>query len=156
VKVKTVIVTPSSTHGGDPALARRRARRSRLGIERGVAVVPTRIGSAVVTQREVEIAVAALRKLPAADIALLAERGIKIQLLPVRGLEDGLLGATTIIRDDDASPWYPTEIRVAAQAGLGGVESLGEIVQHEAGHAVEVVRNQDRSERAAIAYARRH
>jgi hypothetical protein len=119
-------------------------------------VIAETSGPNAVTRAELAQAVAAMRRLPAADIALLAERGIRIRLLPTRGLEQGLLGATTILRDDDYSEWYPSDIRIAAKAGLRGVESLGEIVQHEIGHAVSVIRYQNRTERAAIAYARSH
>jgi len=47
-------------------------------------------------------------------------------------------------------------IHVAAQANLAGTESLTEIVQHEFGHAISVLTQQDRSEAAAIAYAASH
>lgn len=135
--------------------SRHGARQRMLGDARGVLVVPDRVRGAVISQAEMAAAVAALRRLPAADLALIASRGIAVHLVPTSGLEDGLLGATTILQAKDGS-WYPTEIRIAAHAGLSGEESLGEIVQHEFGHAVAVLRQQDRSEEAAIAYARQH
>ena len=51
--------------------------------------------------------------------------------------------------------WRPTLVRVAVRAGLARDEQTSEIVQHELGHVVSVVRTQDRSEAAAINYARR-
>jgi hypothetical protein len=36
-----------------------------------------------------------------------------------------------------------------------GANALAEVVQHELGHAISVLREQDRSEDAAAAYARR-
>jgi hypothetical protein len=104
----------------------------------------------------VRSALAAMRKLPASDLQLLARRGIVVHLLPVSGLENNLLGATTITQDTDSGTWNPTTIRIAAAAGLKGGQATGEIVQHEIGHAVAVIRRQDRSEAAAIAYARNH
>lgn len=128
----------------------------RLASSPGVLVVPDNRDGKSVTRGEMQQAVAALRKLPAADLALIGRRGIHIHLVPVSGLEDGLLGATTIVQDDPTSPWVPTKIRIAVRAGLTGSESIGEIVQHEFGHAVSVIRTQDRSEEAAIKYAREH
>lgn len=140
-----------------PQASRRTGPRAmRLASAPGVLVVPDSRGGKSVTQNEMQQAVAALRALPAADLALIARKGIAIHLVPVSGLEDGLLGATTIIQDDPTSPWVPTKIRIAVRAGLTGSESIGEIVQHEFGHAVSVLRHQDRSEEAAIRYAREH
>jgi hypothetical protein len=110
-------------------------------------------GSVNAAQREV--AAAAIARLPAADRALLARHGLRVQLVGARSLEDGMLGATTVVRGDDGR-LRPTAIRVAARIHGRGVESLAEVVQHEIGHAVSVLREQDRSEDAATAYARRH
>lgn len=98
---------------------------------------------------------AAIAKLPAADRALLARHGLRVQLVPKASLEDGMWGATSIERAKDGR-WTPTEIRVASRIKGTGVESLAEVVQHEIGHAISVLRDQDRSEDAAGAYARRH
>lgn len=129
---------------------------ARPGGPEGVLVVPHSVGNRSVTRAEMAEAVAALRRLPAADLALVAGRGVAVHIYPVGGLEDGLLGATTIVQDEAGSAWRPTVIRIAARAGLPGAQSLGEIVQHEFGHAVSVMRIQDRSEDAAIAYAESH
>jgi hypothetical protein len=122
----------------------------------GVLIVPRTVDGVSVSRAELQAAVAALRQLPAADIELIAKAGIQIHLVPTQGLEDNLLGATTIVQDHTGGRWRPTVIRIAARANLPGSESLPEIVQHEFGHAVSVIRNQDRSEDAAIAYAKRY
>lgn len=109
---------------------------------------------ASVRSTELRAARAAVAKLPAADRALLARLGLRVQLVPTRGLEDGMLGATSIVRGRDGR-WSPTAIRVASRIDGRGAESLGEVVQHEVGHALAVLRRQDRSEDAAHAYARR-
>lgn len=132
------------------------AHTGRLAATAGVLVVPDTQSGRRVSQSEMQQAVAALQMLPAADLALIARHKIAIHLVPASGLEDGLLGATTIIQNDPTSPWVPTKIRIAVRAGLTGSESIGEIVQHEFGHAVSVLRTQDRSEAAAIKYAREH
>ena len=97
----------------------------------------------------------AVASLPKADRALLARHGLKVTLVPTKSLEDGMLGATSIVRGRDGR-WTPTEIRVASRISGRGAESLAEVVQHEVGHALAVLRDQDRSEDAAHAYARRH
>lgn len=117
--------------------------------------MPDSVNGRSITAAEMAQAVAAVRMLPAADVAMVAAAGVQIHLVPTGGLEGGLLGATTIVQNGNGR-WVPTKIRVAAQAGLTGSESLPEIVQHEFGHAISVLRSQDRSERAAIAYARTH
>ncbi len=97
----------------------------------------------------------AVATLPKADRALLARHGLTVTLVPTKRLEDGMLGATSIVRGRDGR-WTPTEIRVASRISGRGSESLAEVVQHEVGHALAVLRDQDRSEDAAHAYARRH
>jgi hypothetical protein len=121
----------------------------------GIAVLPAVFNGRQVTSPVMQAALSALRQLPEEDLALIARKGIRISLLPVSSLEDGLLGATTIQQVSDSS-WRPTEIRIAAAAGLPGGQAVGEIVQHEVGHAVAVLRKQDRSEEAAISYANNH
>lgn len=145
--VRSVLVRPhAARHGGGTQT---------LGDAAGVLVVPETVDGRRVTQREMNQAVAALRLLPGVDLALVASKGIQIHLYPSSGLEGGLLGATTIVQDNGSGPWKPTMIRVAVRSGLTGNEAIGEIVQHEFGHAVSVLREQDRTEDAAIAYAKR-
>ena len=66
-----------------------------------------------------------------------------------------MLGATQIRRDSE-NRRVPTSIRVAARAHGVGRDSLHEIVQHEIGHAIAVIRRQDASEDAAEQYALDH
>ena len=124
-------------------------------IDGGVVVVPELADGRAVTPAEMQAAIAALQKLPAADLALVARNGVEVHLYNAAGVQGGLLGATTVVQDDSGR-WKPTIIRVAVGAGLTGTESIPEIVQHEFGHAVSVLRNQDRSEAAAIAYAQKY
>jgi hypothetical protein len=142
-----VLVRPAASHHG--------GSKQVLGDAAGVLVVPETAEGRTVTASEMRQAVAALKLLPGVDLALVAKHGIKIHLYPVSGLEDGLLGATTIVQDSAGGRWKPTNIRVAVRSGLTGTESIGEIVQHEFGHAISVLRDQDRTEDAAIAYAKK-
>lgn len=141
--------------GQTRSVAKRMQLRNSSGPS-GVVVIPDVLAGRQVTNSVMQAAIAALRKLPAEDLALIARSGIRIHLLPVSGLEDGLLGATTIEHNKSTDRWKPTDIRIAAAAGLPGDQAVGEIVQHEVGHAVAVLRRQDRSEDAAISYARTH
>jgi hypothetical protein len=118
-------------------------------------VAPQRAAGARVTATELRVARAAVAQLPKADRALLARHGLQVRLVPKASLEDGMLGATSIERARDGR-WAPTEIRIASRITGKGAESLAEVVQHEIGHALAVLRDQDRSEDAAHAYARRH
>ncbi len=108
-----------------------------------------------VSGSQLRIANQAVAALPKADRALLAKLGLRVTLVPTKSLEDGMLGATSIVRGRDGR-WVPTEIRVASRIHGKGAESLAEVVQHEVGHALSVLRDQDRSEDAAHAYARKH
>ncbi len=121
----------------------------------GVQVIPVRIGSNYVTRGEMQQAIEGLRRLPAGDLALLAQYGVPIELHPVAALEGGLVGATRIVQRGNG-PWIPVRIQVAVRHQLRGDRSIPEIVQHEVGHAISVIRYQDRSEAAAEAYARRY
>lgn len=112
-------------------------------------------GRARVSAGEQRRARAAIAMLPAADRALLARHGLRVELVPTKALEDGMLGATSIERDSEGR-WAPTSIRVASRITGKGAESLGEVIQHEIGHALAVLREQDRSEDAAHDYARAH
>ena len=109
----------------------------------------------VVTRAQRTVVRAAIARLPAADRVLLAKHGLQVHLVGTKSLEDGMLGATTVVRDDDGR-LRPTAIRVASRVHGTGVESLAEVVQHEVGHAISVLRAQDRTEDAAARYARRH
>lgn len=128
---------------------------SAVRINQGVVVIPETVNGRKVSAAEMHQALAALRALPAADLAMVAAAGIQIHLYPLAGLEDGLLGATSIVQESGGH-WKPTLIRAAVRAGLTGSQSIAEIVQHEFGHAISVLRNQDRSEAAAIKYASSH
>ncbi|MCW2927460.1 MAG: hypothetical protein JWM86_1428 [Thermoleophilia bacterium] len=121
------------------------------------AATPARLAVAAETgvrTRELQAARAAIAKLPAADRALLAKLGLRVQLVPTSSLEQGMLGATTVVQGAGGR-WTPTTIRVASRIHGRGAESLAEVVQHEIGHAISVLRHQDRSEDAAGRYARR-
>ncbi|MCW2923015.1 MAG: hypothetical protein JWM98_419 [Thermoleophilia bacterium] len=117
-------------------------------------VTTARSGDHAATTAELRTARAAVAKLPAADRALLAKHGLHVELVGRASLGDGMLGATNVVKVDDG-PWTPTSIRVASHIHGRGPSSLAEVVQHELGHAVSVLRHQDRSEDAAEAYARR-
>ena len=108
-----------------------------------------------VTKAERATAAAAIAKLPAADRLLLAKHGLHLELIATTSLEDAMWGATSVERGDDGR-LTPTRIRVASHIHGVGANSLAEVVQHELGHAVSVLREQDRSEEAAAAYARAH
>jgi hypothetical protein len=112
-------------------------------------------GDAKVRANELAVARAAVAKLPAADRALLAKRGLHLELVGTKSLEDAMWGATSVERDS-AGRLAPTRIRVASHIRGTGANSLAEVVQHELGHAISVIRSQDSSEDAAAAYARAH
>jgi hypothetical protein len=118
----------------------------------------TRIGHAPdarVRANEVAEVQAAIAKLPRADRELLARHHLHVELVPRQSLGDGMLGATNIVRDG-AGQLVPTSIRIASRAHGIGPSSLAEIAQHEVGHAISVMRSQDRSEDAADQYALDH
>jgi hypothetical protein len=157
--------TPAAKRADDAAapqertlVHRRHGKRAVLPeyqVPGGLTVIPEIVGGAQVTPAEMQQALAALRALPAADRELVAKAGVKIHLLPVASLEQGMLGATEVVQDDGGR-WAPVQIRAAIRSHGVGTESIPEIVQHEFGHAVSVLRRQDRSEEAAIAYAASH
>ncbi|MBC7460431.1 MAG: hypothetical protein H7287_03625 [Thermoleophilia bacterium] len=107
------------------------------------------------TARELATARAAIAALPLADRALLARHGLRVELVPRQSLGQGMLGATLITRGAD-DRLAPTSIRIASRATGPGPEALREVVQHEIGHAISVLRRQDRSEDAAAQYALDH
>lgn len=122
----------------------------------GLVLQPMQLNGQRVTRGELMDAIRGASLLPQADVAAVAQAGVKINLLPTNTLEDGLLGATTILRSNDSAPWRPTLVRVAVRARLRGDEATPEIVQHELGHVLSVLRKQDTSEEAAEQYAAAH
>lgn len=132
-----------------------------IALRSGVVIELRRIGNERVSTAELLAAVAGVSSLPVADQQLVAASGVRVRLLPSAALEQGadgrnLLGGTTIERDASGERWAPTGVRIAVRAGRAGRESTPEIVQHELGHVVSVLRGQDRSEQAAEAYAGRY
>lgn len=87
---------------------------------------------------------------PPADVELLRQHGLHVEVLATELLDDGNLGAT-LIDGVRGGPWTPRRIRVAGNAT--GDMTVGHILLHEVGHAVNVLRRQERSEEAADAYA---
>jgi hypothetical protein len=128
----------------------------------GVRVRRTHIGQFRVTDAELQQALRGIQMLPLADQQLVASLGIPIQLLPVAHLEqvegtvDPVVGATLVTGDPGRGK--PVSIRIAAHMAQlpNSTAQVQEAVQHEIGHTVSVVRRQDRSEAAAIAYAARY
>lgn len=102
---------------------------------------------------EIQAALSALAQIPEADKQLLVRAGVRIELLPVARLEQDRVGATDI-GDDERGRTHPTGIRVAAHSGLP-LSPTRQIVAHEVGHAVQVLRAQDRSELGAELYVLR-
>jgi hypothetical protein len=125
----------------------------------GVRIRCMTIGGAHVTTRELQEALQGVAQLPLADQQLVARAGVAIELVPVAALENGILGATAVDELSNGS-LQPQLIRVVVRSPLSnrgtGRERIGEIVQHEVGHVVSVLRTQDRSEQAAEAYAAAH
>jgi hypothetical protein len=113
-----------------------------------------------VTQRELFDVLEGLAALPRFDLDFVAKSGVPIRLVPVASLEplatgQALLGATTVV-SGGGDPTRVTMVRVAVRAGRQGHESTREILQHEIGHVVSVLRTGDMSERAAESYAARY
>ena len=125
----------------------------------GVRIRKKQIGSARVGDAELQQAIRGVQALPVADQMLLARLGLPIELIPVvqlermPGMTDPVVGATLILGPDGSAK--PAKIRIAAyQAHLKS--SVTEAVQHEIGHTLAVVANQDTSEATAIRYARQY
>lgn len=123
----------------------------------GVRIRRKRIGSSRVGDAELQQAIRGVQALPVAHQMLIARLGLPIELVPVVQLEriagttDPVVGATLIVGPDGSAK--PAKIRIAAyQAHLKS--SVTEATQHEIGHAIAVVANQDMSEDTAIRYAR--
>lgn len=112
---------------------------------------------------EARAAFDALGFLPPGDRALLARSGVRIELLdtetipedpraPVQGGGGGaIIGATQIDIDPASGRARPSIIRIAARPVDG--TALRDVILHETGHAVSVLRSDDRSEDAAELYA---
>ncbi len=122
----------------------------------GVRIRRKRIGSARVGDAELQQAIRGVQALPVAHQMLIARLGLPIELVPVvqlermPGLTDPVVGATLILGPNGNAK--PAKIRIAAyQAHVR--TSVTEAVQHEIGHAIAVVANQDTSEQTAIRYA---
>lgn len=102
----------------------------------------------------------ALWFVPAEDRALLRGAGVRIHILDTdrvpedpaapSGVDGPIVGATAIAAQGPDGPWAPRMIRVAARPVDG--TSMYEVLLHEVGHAVSVLRRQDSSEQAADEY----
>jgi hypothetical protein len=135
-----------------------------LVLPSGVRIRRKRVGMFSVTQAELQQAVRGVQLLPLQHQLVIARAGIPIELLPIAHLEqvsgtsEPVLGATAVVQDSSGA-WIPTRVRVAVRSPLAAVNrmnSIGEVTQHEIGHALAVLGNQDRSEEAAIRYAARY
>jgi hypothetical protein len=125
----------------------------------GVRIRKKRIGSARVGDAELQQAIRGVQALPVAHQMLIARLGLPIELVPVVQLErlpgtsEPVVGATLITGPDGAAK--PGRIRIAAyQAQVRS--SVTECTQHELGHVIAVVANQDTSEETAEKYARQY
>lgn len=106
-------------------------------------------------------ATSALEFIPPEDRELLARNGVRIRVLDAESVprdpaapapgSDPLIGATTVYTDPRGGSPVPTAITVAARPIDG--TSLLEVLLHETGHAVSVLRTGDRTEEAAERYA---
>lgn len=127
----------------------------------GIIVELRRVGDKHVSTQELLSIVGGINRLPLADQHLIAQAGIPIRLLPTAGLEAAssgkmMLGATTILESSTPGRWSPTVVRVATQTDRTGAEATSEVIQHELGHVVSVLRYGDQSELAAERYAGRY
>ena len=124
-----------------------------LRLPSGIMLQKRQLGDSRVSSQELTEVVRSIYSLPAADVNQIANSGVPVHLLPVARLEDDLLGATKILKQQNGA-WRPSYVRIAVRANGSGVDSTPEIVQHELGHVLAVLRNQDRTEVAAEQYAR--
>jgi hypothetical protein len=106
-----------------------------------------------VRPEQVADALSALAQIPLADRILLAQAGLVVDLMPDARFEHDMVGATQVEKDASGR-WHPQSIRVATGAGLQNSPTR-HIVAHEVGHAIAVMRTQDRSELAAEQYCMR-
>lgn len=135
-----------------------------LVLPSGVRIRRKRVGGQSVSQAELTQAIRGVQMLPLQHQLVIARAGIPIELLPIQQLEqvagttDPVLGATAVVQDGSGA-WIPTRIRVAVRSPLAnanGANTIGEVTQHEIGHAIAVLGSQDRSEQAAERYAQRY
>lgn len=152
---------PMAAAVGVPAEVRGVADGADLVLPSGVHLRRTRYGASRVTDDQVAQAVRGIQLLPVQDQLAIARSGVVIELVPVEHLEqvpgttEPVLGATAV-NQAAGGRWVPRGIRVAVDSPLstrGGVNSIGEVVQHEIGHCIAVMGTQDRSEATAIRYA---
>ncbi|MCW2928028.1 MAG: hypothetical protein JWM86_1996, partial [Thermoleophilia bacterium] len=127
----------------------------------GVHVRRTSVGGRRVSEAALLQAVRGIQQLPVQHQLLIARAGIAVELVPVAQLEQvegtsqPVLGATAV-NQDSSGRWIPSRIRIAVDSPIsarGGVNAIGEVTQHEIGHAIAVMGTEDRSEAAAIRYA---
>lgn len=135
-----------------------------LVLPSGVRIRRKRVGMFSVSQAELQQAIRGVQLLPLQHQLVIARSGIPIELLPIAQLEQvsgtsqPVLGATAVVQDGSGA-WIPTRIRIAVRSPLATtnrLNSIGEVTQHEIGHALAVLGNQDRSEDAAHRYAARY
>ncbi|MCW2920787.1 MAG: hypothetical protein JWL76_661 [Thermoleophilia bacterium] len=117
------------------------------------------IGSNHVSDEHLRQAVRGVLKLPMSHQRLFATLGFPIELVPVAFLEqvagttNPVVGATRVLGPDGSA--RPDRMRIATYQELVGTQ-VEEAIQHEIGHALNVVTRQDLSEDAANAYAARY
>ena len=132
-----------------------------LQLPSGIHISLRKVGKARVSANELQRVLAGIKLLPAADQALVARSGVRVDLLPVAALEQSISGGdylgATDLDDDGAGVFRPSGVRVAVRSGVQtGADTPEELVQHELGHVIAVLEHGDRSEAAAIAYAQAH
>lgn len=105
-----------------------------------------------VPKERVQEAASAVELIPPEDKALLESQGLTVDLRNIaRAGKGDILGTTTVVSGPPHGRWRPTAITVAGDPGKG--MPVGFTLLHEVGHAVSVLRHQDRSEDAADEYA---
>lgn len=125
----------------------------------GVRIQLQRLDSRSVGADHLRDAIRGVLKLPMSHQRLFATLDIPIELVPVINLEDlpgsvnPVVAATRVVGPDGAA--RPDRMRIAAYQSILGTE-VEEAVQHEIGHALNVLTRQDLSEDAAEAYAARY
>lgn len=92
---------------------------------------------------------AALSMVPRDDLDLLVRHRVPLRIFATDRIDGTLLGATQVVQGGDGR-WTPRQIRIAARNEQA---PPGYVLHHEIGHAVSVLRGQDRSEAAAERYA---
>jgi len=87
--------------------------------------------------------------LPDEDKQLMVDKKFVFHIVPRGSLGEAMLGATEIVKEGDTLK--PLYARVAGT--MQDATTLTDVMLHEAGHVISVLRNQDPSEDAANAYA---